>query len=229
MQHISPVDLRSIPPRISYLKRFLNFTDADGAAIQTSGQILGPLIPTVLDAVYTNLLSYDITAKAFAPRQPDYKGPAPASVQDLTLDHPQILHRKDFLKRYLVQLVSNNDWDDESKLWDYMDKVGIMHTGEPGFKHRSRRPQLRVEFVHMNALLAFVEDVVVGSIMGTDELDLATKTKTIRAWNKLLWIQNDLFARHYVVDRDSKYAPKGSTALAQVGLRSSAFRKENFA
>lgn len=227
MQHISPAELLSVPHRISYLKKFLKFAESDGAAIQASGQILGPLIPGVLDAVYTNLLSYDITAKAFAPRQPGYEGPAPASMQDLTLDHPQILHRKDFLKRYLVQLVSNKEWDDESKLWDYMDKVGIMHTGEPGFKHRARRPELRVEYVHMNALLAFVEDVVVGAVMGADGLDLTTKTKTVRAWNKLLWIQNDLFARHYVVDRDSKFAPKGSTALAQVSLLFSAIQREN--
>ncbi|KAL9095139.1 MAG: hypothetical protein Q9165_002742 [Trypethelium subeluteriae] len=215
MQHISATDLRSIPHRISYLKRFLNFTEADGAAIQASGAVLGPLVPTVLDAVYTNLLSYDITAKAFAPPQPDFDGPAPASVQDLTLDHPQILHRKDFLKRYLLQLVGNKEWDDESKIWDYMDKVGIMHTGEPGFKHRAKRPELRVEYVHMGALLAFVEDVVVGAVMGMEGLDLQTKTQTIRAWNKLLWIQNDLFAKHYVVDRDSKFAPRGSTALAK--------------
>ena len=223
MQHISAEDLRSIPYRISYLKKFLNFTDSDGAAIQASGAILGPLVPTVLDAVYTNLLSYDITAKAFAPPQPEFDGPAPASVQELTLDHPQILHRKDFLKRYLLQLVGTKEWGDECKIWDYMDKVGIMHTGEPGFKHRRRRPELRVEYVHVNALLGFVEDVVVGAVMGTDELDLATKTSTVRAWNKLLWIQNDLFARHYVVDRASKFAPRGSTALAQVHLFSQTF------
>lgn len=32
------------------------------------------------------------------------------------------------------------------------------------------------------------------------KLDREVEVKTIRAFNKLLWIQNDLFARHYVVD-----------------------------
>ncbi|KAI9703004.1 MAG: hypothetical protein M1820_005995 [Bogoriella megaspora] len=209
MQHIPTSSLTSLPSRISYLKSFLKFTPEDGAAIHQSSTILAPLVPTILDAVYTNLLSYDITAKAFAPRQPGYTGPAPSSVQDLSLTHPQILHRKDFLKRYLVQLVSNEDWSDDAMLWGYMDKVGVMHTGEPGFKHREKRPELRVEYVHMGALLAYVEDLVVGAVMGADRFEVQEKVEMVRAWNKLLWIQNDLFARHYVVDRESEVLPKG--------------------
>jgi hypothetical protein len=218
MQHISAESLNILPSRIDYLKSFLQFTEDDGVAINSSASVLGPLIPTVLDVVYTNLLSYDITAKPFAPKQPGYDGPAPASVSDLALDHPQILHRKDFLKRYLLQLVKNEDWTASSKIWDYMDKVGIMHTGEPGFKHRARRPELRVEYVHMGLLLGYVEDLVLGAVMASDEISLQEKTAALKAWNKLLWIQNDLFAKHYVVDRASGFAPKGSTKLAVVSL-----------
>lgn len=42
-----------------------------------------------------------------------------------------------------------------------------------------------------------------------DELDLKTKKEVTLAWNKLLWIQNDLFARHYVVDEDTGKPPRG--------------------
>lgn len=73
-----------------------------------------------------------------------------------------------------------------------------MHTGKPGFKHREKRPDLKVDYIHMSALLGFVEDIVVGAVLGMDEIDLAMKGKVIRAFNKLLWIQNDLMARHYI-------------------------------
>ena len=39
------------------------------------------------------------------------------SVGELTLDHDTILTRKDFLKNYLVKVVSNEDWSPESKMW----------------------------------------------------------------------------------------------------------------
>lgn len=208
MASIDPRSLRELTPRVSYLKSFLQFTDEDGAAIQASKDIVAPLLPTILDAVYTHLLSYDITAKAFVPRQSgqDPSEPTPNSVADLSLDHPSIRYRQDFLKRYLVRLVSNTDWSDTSSLWEYLDKVGIMHTGEAGFKHREKKSPLRVEYTHMGLLLGFVEDLVVGAVMGA-EIDMATKVKVTRAFNKLLWIQNDLFARHYTVDVDSETQP----------------------
>ncbi|KAI1912274.1 hypothetical protein LOZ12_006679 [Ophidiomyces ophidiicola] len=199
IQHIEESSLQDVAGRVAYLKAFLHFTDDDGAALNAATPILAPAIPAVLDTIYTNLISFDVTAKAFMPRQPeqDEHDPAAATLEQLSLTHPNILHRKDFLKLYLVKLVSNTDWSAGSKFWEYLDKVGLMHTGEPGFKHRARRPQLRVELMHCSALLGFVEDIVVTAVLGAEEIDLPTKTKVIRAFNKLLWIQNDLFLKHY--------------------------------
>ena len=73
-----------------------------------------------------------------------------------------------------------------------------MHTGLPGFKHRSKRPELRVDYIHMGALLGYVVDIVVGAVMGMDEVDNVMKGRVIRALNKVVWIQNDLMSRHYV-------------------------------
>ncbi|KAK2812611.1 hypothetical protein FQN50_001255 [Emmonsiellopsis sp. PD_5] len=188
--------------RVTYLKAFLKFTDEDGAFIQAAKDVIAPALPAVLDAIYTHLISFDITGKSFVPRQPeqDAKDPANAtSVAELSLEHPNIVHRKDFLKTYLVKLVSNSDWSDGSRFWDYLDKVGIMHTGQPGFKHRAKRPELRVEVMHMSILLGFVEDIVLKATLAAEGLDLQTKTNVVAAFNKLLWIQNDLFQRHYVV------------------------------
>ncbi|KAL2223054.1 Protoglobin-domain-containing protein [Thermoascus aurantiacus ATCC 26904] len=210
IQRIDSASLNDVTARVAYLKSFLNFTDADGAAIQSAKDIVAPAVPAILDTVYTNLLSFDITAKAFVPRQPEQDATdiVANSVEDLYLDHPNIKHRKDFLKSYLVKLVSNSNWADDSPFWTYLDKVGVMHTGEPGFKHREKRPQLRVEYMHCGALLGFVQEIIIKAVMGAD-LDANTKTAVLSAFNKLLWIQNDLFARHYVVDRDSKTTPKG--------------------
>jgi hypothetical protein len=44
------------------------------------------------------LLSFDITAQAFVPRNSGYEGELVENVQELTLEHPQIARRKDFLK-----------------------------------------------------------------------------------------------------------------------------------
>ncbi len=59
---------------------------------------MAPLIPGILDAVYLKLLNFDITAQAFVPRNTGYEGEIVESVQELTLEHPQIAMRKDFLK-----------------------------------------------------------------------------------------------------------------------------------
>jgi hypothetical protein len=218
IQHIDPQTLTDLTSRINYLKSFLQFTEADGAALQASKDLIAPALPAILDGIYTHLLSYDITAKAFVPRQQE-NGDANShgdtngtKVTDLSLDHPNIVYRKDFLKNYLVKLVSNEDWSDSSRFWEYLDRVGLMHTGDPGFKHRAKRPELRVEVIHCAILLGHVEDIVLKAVMGADVLDLETKTAVIRAFNKVLWIQNDLFTRHYVIDLDTRTLPKGDPA-----------------
>ncbi|EFQ97995.1 hypothetical protein MGYG_01031 [Nannizzia gypsea CBS 118893] len=201
IQHVDEQELEtSLASRVNYLKAFLKFTDEDGAALQSAKPLVAPALPAILDAIYTNLIGFDVTAKSFVPPQPeqDKSTVATTSVAELSLTHPNILHRKDFLKAYLVKLVSNSDWSDESKFWEYLDKVGVMHTGKPGFKHREKRPELRVEVMHMSLLLGFVEDIVLQATMGAEDLDIQTKTKVIRAFNKVLWIQNDLFQKHYV-------------------------------
>jgi len=198
MQHISSSSLEDLPSRIAYLSSFLGLKAEDGEALRAAKPLVAPLIPAILDAVYVKLLSFDITAQAFVPRNTGYEGEVVGSVQELTMEHPQIALRKDFLKNYLVRLVSTNDLSPESSFWVYLNNVGIMHTGKPGFKHREKRPDLRVEYIHMGALLGYVVDIVVGAVMEMSEIDNGMKSRVIRALNKVIWIQNDLFARHYI-------------------------------
>lgn len=134
------------------------------------------------------------------PKNTGFEGEGVKSVQELTLESPQIAFRKDFLKNYLVKLVSTKDLSPESSFWAYLNNVGIMHTGQPGFKHREKKPELRVEYIHMGVLLGYVMDIVIGAVMELDVIDNEMKSRVIRAFNKVVWIQNDLFARHYLAD-----------------------------
>lgn len=133
MHHIPTPSLTSLPSRIAYLKAFLNFTPEDAASIHAAKPVVAPFIPTVLDAVYAKLLSFDVTAASFvAPRRDSDLNEGEGedverltkSVEELTLESSQIRLRKGFLKNYLVELVTA-DYDSE-KIWEDLNKVGMM-------------------------------------------------------------------------------------------------------
>ena len=93
----------------------------------------------------------------------------------------------------------------------------MAHTGQAGFAHRKRKAGLRVEYLHLGLLLAFVEDLVVGAVMGMEEVALEQRVEVVKAWNKVLWIQNDLFARQFVVDWDTGSRPNEEVLGKKVG------------
>ena len=72
----------------------------------------------------------------------------------------------------------------------FLDMSGKMHTPKAGNK------DIDVPLVQMNALLGLLSDLLFEAILGF-AMDDDTKTRTMRAFNKLLWIQNDLVTRHY--------------------------------
>ncbi|KAG5652541.1 hypothetical protein H0H81_004651 [Sphagnurus paluster] len=195
-QHIDPASLKDLPTRIKYLRDFIEFTPDDAATLHAAAPVVAPLVPVVVDAVYTKLFSFDITAAAFVPRQTGYDGATPKSVDELNLDHPQIEFRKDFLAGYLAKLVSLDYAKDAS--WEYLNKVGLMHTGAAGFAHRAKKPELRVEYIHTGILLGYVQDILINAVLTHPALDIGTKTAVLRAVNK-----NDLFARHYIQEDHS--------------------------
>ena len=55
----------------------------------------------------------------------------------------------------------------------------------------------------MGALLGYVMDTVIAAVMDMSEIDTQTKTAVLRAFNKVIWIQNDLFARNYIAEKES--------------------------
>lgn len=173
--------------RFGYLADFMEFSEADIAAIHDAAPLLAPIVPALVDTVYDKLFSYDATKRHFVPRQSGYDGEVPSDIDALAQDHEMIQFRKGHLATYLRSLVTRPYNSDMVK---YLDFVGQMHTPGAGSK------KIDVPLVQMNALLGFVSDAIVNTILGLN-LEQNTQTHTLRAFNKLLWLQNDLINRHY--------------------------------
>ncbi len=173
--------------RFQYLAEFIGFGPDDQNAIQMAAMYLGPLIPELVDATYARLLAYDATARHFLPRQAGYDGALPANLDDIA-QSPQIRFRKEHLGRYFMQVLGRSF---DSKMIIYFDMVGKMHTPKAG------NADIDVPLVQMNALMGLLSDVLIDAI-SKFPLDAVSMPATIRAFQKLLWIQNDFITRHYV-------------------------------
>jgi hypothetical protein len=188
LRHIDEPRLeRDLGYRFGYLAEFMGFGPDDVEMIHEMAAHLAPLVPALVDAVYVKLFTYDATKRHFVPRQFGYEGPVPQNLDGLTLDHEQIRYRKGHLASYLTRLVTGAY---DAKMVSYLDFVGKIHTPRAGSK------ELNVPLVQMNALMGFVSDALLATVAGL-ELDDETKALALRAFNKLLWLQNDLIVRHY--------------------------------
>ncbi|KAB5581040.1 Protoglobin-domain-containing protein [Coniochaeta sp. 2T2.1] len=189
MQHIDRKELyTNLEARIRYLHSFLDFSSKDIEALTYGSKYIKALIPAVVNILYKKLLQYDITARAFQTRSTSYEGPMDTLP---TEDSPQIHHRKLFLRAYLVKLCSDPR---ELEFWEYLDKVGMMHVG------LGRTHPLHVEYVHIGAALAVIQDVLTEAILSHPKIRLERKISVVKALGKVIWIQNDLFAKWYVND-----------------------------
>lgn len=176
--------------RFEYLAGFIGFGADDIAAVHGAAEHLAPLVPGLVDAVYNKLFAYDVTKRQFLPKQSSYDGEVPVTLEALTLDHEVISFRKQHLAKYLVALVSKPY---DAKMVIYLDAVGKIHTKKAG------SPQVVVPLIHMNALLGFVADALTQTILSL-ALPRQAEAAALRAFGKLLWIQNDLISRHYVAE-----------------------------
>jgi len=188
MKHIDETRLETdLAYRVGYVTEFMGFGPDDIAALHASATLLGPIVPQLVDAVYLKLFSYDATKRHFVPSQSGYVGPLPEDLESLSLDHDIIQFRKQHLGRYLAALVTRPY---DAKMLTYLDMVGKIHTPAAG------SPDLNVPLVQMNALMGFVADAVIATICSLG-LDRETEVRMLRAFNKVLWVQNDLITRHY--------------------------------
>lgn len=197
MQHIDENCLETdLEYRFNYLADFMGFGEEDIGAIHGAAEVLGPIVPQLVDAIYEKLFTYDATKRHFVPRQPGDEGPVPENIDALEQDHELIEFRKQHLGRYLVRLVSKPY---DGKMATYLDMVGKMHTPKAGSK------QLDVPLVQMNAMMGFLADALLAAIAGMG-LDRDVEVRTQRAFNKLLWLRNDLINRHYAASPEKASA-----------------------
>jgi len=191
MQHIDRKELyTNLEARIHYLHSFLDFSSNDIEALISGSKYIRALIPAIVNIVYKKLLQYDITARAFETRSTSYEGPVDQSLNE---NSPQILYRKMFLRGYLNKLCSDPS---RMEFWEYLDKVGMMHVG------RGRTHPLHVEYVHIGVTLSFIQDVLTEALLSHPRLRMDRKIALVKALGKVIWIQNDLFAKWYVRDGD---------------------------
>lgn len=163
-------------------------SSGDIEALITGAKYIKALIPAMVNIVYKKLLQYNITARAFETRSTSYEGPVDPNLNE---NSPQILHRKMFLRGYLTKLCSDPS---TMEFWEYLDKVGMMHVGQ------GRTHPLHVEYVHIGVTLSFIQDVLTEAILSHPRLKMDRKIALVKALSKVIWIQNDLFAKWYVRD-----------------------------
>ncbi|KAL1854073.1 hypothetical protein VTK73DRAFT_8811 [Phialemonium thermophilum] len=203
MQHVDRRELyTNLESRIRYLHSFLDFSSRDIEALIGAAKYIRALIPAVVNIVYKKLLQYDVTARAFETRSTSFEGPMDAVPDE---DSPQIRHRKMFLRAYLSKLCSDPS---TMEFWEYLDKVGMMHVG------LGRVHPLHVEYVHIGATLSVIQDILTEAILSHPRLPSTRKTAIVKALGKVIWIQNDLFAKWYV--RDGEEFREGKDVAEEV-------------
>lgn len=81
-----------------------------------------------------------------------------------------------------------------------------MHSGQ------ERLHPLNIEYIHIGALLGFIQDIFTEALMSHPHLSTTRKVALIRAINKIIWIQNDLFAKWRIRDGE-EYADEMSEVV----------------
>jgi hypothetical protein len=188
MEHIDAQQLKTdVMYRFNYVCKFIGFNEEDIQVLHDAAPIVAPLVPHVVKAVYEKLHSFDITWEHFVKRGEGFHGHLANNADELGADDESIQFRKNMLTNYLVKLVTAQY---DAKFVKYLDFVAKIHTPAAGNK------SINVDYIHINALMGYVEDILLKAVCEIDA-DMETKTKVIRAVNKLLWVQNDLFGKWY--------------------------------
>ncbi|ORY79343.1 Protoglobin-domain-containing protein [Leucosporidium creatinivorum] len=200
-----PIDrarLSELAYRVDFDRQFIEFTKEDASTLNAAAPLLLPIITDIVEGLYEHLFEWSYTKEPFTHRNTGFEGDL-KSIDDLSLDDPQMLLRKKMMTMWTAKILTS-DYEDP-KTFEYMDKVGVMHTGvrsfgrQPGFAHRENKEPLFIDLQALSLTLGWVTDVVLTIVMSFPRTTLSTSKKmaVLRAFNKVVWIQQDLFARHY--------------------------------
>ncbi|CAF3261686.1 unnamed protein product [Rotaria socialis] len=192
MENINAAQLDTdIQYRFAYLSKFLNFTQDDISVLNKIAPVVVPLVPTVVDAIYGNLFSFDITKSIFANNTVHFKGNTTTTPGSLDLTPERVTFLKDMLGTYLKKALSQSEWNKE--FLDYLSHLGKIHA------NKAASGNVNISYIFMNATLGFAQHVLLNALLTSDlGLDEGTKIAAILAVNKFFWIQNDFFTMHYI-------------------------------
>ena len=76
----------------------------------------------------------------------------------------------------------------------------MMHVG------LGRTHPLHIEYIHIGACLSFIQDIMTEAILSHPRLHLTKKIALVKALGKIIWIQNDLFAKWHIRDGVEEFA-----------------------
>ncbi|KIV87416.1 hypothetical protein PV11_02964 [Exophiala sideris] len=189
MGHVSRRDLyTSLSTRVAYLQQFLDFGPNDVNAINEGRKHITAVIPDIVDMVYKKVLKHDITARILSNNDSrDEENP----MDWVREEDVRFKSRKMGMRWWITKLVSDPT---KTEYWEYLDKVGLRYVG------KGRSCLLYVDYIFLGACLGYIQDSMTQAIFSQPGLDLAHKIALVRAFGKVIWIQNDLMAKWHVED-----------------------------
>ncbi len=156
-----------VTERFLRLADFIGFGEHEVRVVRESRDLLSPLAPAIVVAVYDHLLRYPETARFFT----DAAGRP---------DEGFIAKRKETLSEWLE---ASLDVRLDAAFADYLYRVGVAH----------RRAGVPAEY--LTGTIGFAQAAIMESLAGAIHGDGALAT--IQAWSKLLILQLDLLLAPY--------------------------------
>jgi len=192
MQHVDTTKIKTdVQARFEFLSKFLKFGKDDIAVLNKAAPALVPLVPTVVDAIYANLWSFDATKNVFIQNKVHFKGNTTTTPGGSELTPERITALKDTLAAYFKKVLTESAWD--KAFLDYLSQLGKVHA------NKAEANNVDVSYTFMNVTLGYAAHVLVDALLGgAGGFDEATKKAAILALNKFVWIQNDFFTMHYI-------------------------------
>ncbi|CAF2865308.1 unnamed protein product [Rotaria sp. Silwood2] len=190
VEHIDKVRLNNdLRYRFDFLSKLIDFSQDDVTTLNTLAPTIFPLLPVAIDSIYRKLFSFDVTKRFFHLRNDGFEHFTPNKEFGITLDAVQTEFRKDMLTVYLKRVLTQREWNDS--FLEYLSRVGQIHTTKGG------AASINVDYIYMNALFCYLEQLLIDIILSADDIDQRTKRHGIKAISRFIWIQNDLLTMHF--------------------------------
>ena len=173
-----------------YVARFIDFEAEDLRTLQEVAPRLIERFEPIVEEIYERFRAFDATWRHFSVPStgcPITMASQRRHMEGLAVDHGTVLFRRHKLLKYFRFILVRP-----------FDHHTVRHFDQMARKHRgaSASAPMRIPLVQMNAFMAFIADRVTVALLDLG-LDREQECATLRAIQKLLWLQTDLITRHY--------------------------------